>query len=135
MHSRAGGTHIHVHSHRGGNTASIHHAQATENESLPNILASTRLDSVSSLATSAASKGCGMGRMYRTPAFSSQQLFTALPCHPYSYGRYYTYVLAGDGSLRFSETGAGFFTDFFSKHAMHGGCAEKVCGAAAPFPT
>ncbi|GIL43760.1 hypothetical protein Vafri_1390 [Volvox africanus] len=40
--------------------------------------------------------------------------------------RYYTYVLMGDGSLCFSETGAKFFSDIMSKHAMHAGCAEGV---------
>ncbi|EFJ51340.1 hypothetical protein VOLCADRAFT_88069 [Volvox carteri f. nagariensis] len=40
--------------------------------------------------------------------------------------RYYTYVLMDDGSWRFSETGAAFFSDIMSKHAMHAGCAEKV---------
>jgi len=28
--------------------------------------------------------------------------------------------------MRFSETGAKFFTDFMSKHAMHANCAEEV---------
>ncbi|GIL81844.1 hypothetical protein Vretifemale_10824 [Volvox reticuliferus] len=32
----------------------------------------------------------------------------------------------GDGSLCFSETGAEFFSDMMSKHAMHAGCAEGV---------
>ncbi|GLC55638.1 hypothetical protein PLESTB_001009600 [Pleodorina starrii] len=40
--------------------------------------------------------------------------------------RYYTYVLTADGSWCFSETGAAFFADFVSKHAMHAGCAEHV---------
>lgn len=39
--------------------------------------------------------------------------------------RYFTYSLMPD-SLRCSETGAGFFTDFMSKHAMHAGGAEEV---------
>jgi len=42
--------------------------------------------------------------------------------------RYYTYVLMRDG-LRFSETGAAFFTDMFSKHAMHSSCARFVAAA------
>ena len=37
----------------------------------------------------------------------------------------HSYVLLED-SLRFSETGAAFFTDFMSKHAMHAACAERV---------
>ncbi|GFR48321.1 hypothetical protein Agub_g10204 [Astrephomene gubernaculifera] len=40
--------------------------------------------------------------------------------------RYYTYCLLEDGSMCFSETGAAFFSDFMSKHAMHAGCADKV---------
>ncbi|KXZ50285.1 hypothetical protein GPECTOR_17g924 [Gonium pectorale] len=40
--------------------------------------------------------------------------------------RYYTYAICADGSLCFSETGAAFFADFMSKHAMHAGCAENV---------
>lgn len=39
--------------------------------------------------------------------------------------RYYTYVLMED-SLRFSETGAAFFDDIMSKHAMHAAAAEQV---------
>lgn len=39
----------------------------------------------------------------------------------------YTYILsAEDDSFRFSETGAAFFVDFASKHALHSNCAEKV---------
>ncbi|KAI0309812.1 hypothetical protein OF83DRAFT_945849 [Amylostereum chailletii] len=39
----------------------------------------------------------------------------------------YTYVVAvDDGSFRFSETGAAFFVDFASKHALHANCAEAV---------
>jgi len=39
----------------------------------------------------------------------------------------YTYVIAEqDQSLRFSETGAAFFVDFASKHALHSNCAESV---------
>jgi len=39
----------------------------------------------------------------------------------------YTYVIAeGDDSLRFSETGAAFFVDFASKHALHANCAPRV---------
>jgi len=37
----------------------------------------------------------------------------------------YTYVLVDEG-MRFSETGAAFFKDFMSKHAMHASCAEEV---------
>lgn len=39
----------------------------------------------------------------------------------------YTYVIAvEDNSLRFSETGAAFFVDFASKHALHANCAQAV---------
>lgn len=39
----------------------------------------------------------------------------------------YTYVIAvDDDSFRFSETGAAFFVDFASKHALHANCAEYV---------
>lgn len=39
----------------------------------------------------------------------------------------YTYVIsANDDTLRFSETGAAFFVDFASKHALHSNCAESV---------
>jgi hypothetical protein len=39
----------------------------------------------------------------------------------------YTYVIAKeDESLRFSETGAAFFVEFASKHALHSSCAESV---------
>jgi hypothetical protein len=39
----------------------------------------------------------------------------------------YTYVIAAeDDTLRFSETGAKFFVDFASKHALHSNCAEAV---------
>lgn len=39
----------------------------------------------------------------------------------------YTYVIAKeDETLRFSETGAAFFVDFASKHALHSSCAESV---------
>ena len=39
----------------------------------------------------------------------------------------YTYVLAeGDDTFRFSETGAAFFVDFASKHALHANCATRV---------
>lgn len=39
----------------------------------------------------------------------------------------YTYVVAvEDSSFRFSETGAAFFVDFASKHALHSNCAETV---------
>lgn len=39
----------------------------------------------------------------------------------------YTYILAvEDDSFRFSETGAAFFVDFASKHALHSNCAETV---------
>ncbi|GLB35678.1 putative protein kinase C conserved region 2 (CalB) [Lyophyllum shimeji] len=39
----------------------------------------------------------------------------------------YTYVIsADDDSFRFSETGAAFFVDFASKHALHSNCAERV---------
>ncbi|KAG9318003.1 hypothetical protein JVU11DRAFT_64 [Chiua virens] len=39
----------------------------------------------------------------------------------------YTYVIStDDDSLRFSETGAAFFVDFASKHALHSNCAKTV---------
>lgn len=39
----------------------------------------------------------------------------------------YTYVIAlEDDSLRFSETGADFFADYASKHALHSNCATAV---------
>jgi hypothetical protein len=38
----------------------------------------------------------------------------------------YTYIIsAEDDSFRFSETGAAFFVDFASKHALHANCAES----------
>ncbi|KAF9445049.1 hypothetical protein P691DRAFT_806208 [Macrolepiota fuliginosa MF-IS2] len=39
----------------------------------------------------------------------------------------YTYIISSDDdSFRFSETGAAFFVDFASKHALHANCAETV---------
>ncbi|KIY48218.1 hypothetical protein FISHEDRAFT_43472, partial [Fistulina hepatica ATCC 64428] len=39
----------------------------------------------------------------------------------------YTYIIsAEDDSFRFSETGATFFVDFASKHALHANCATTV---------
>ncbi|TFK68631.1 hypothetical protein BDN72DRAFT_858264 [Pluteus cervinus] len=39
----------------------------------------------------------------------------------------YTYILSNDDdSFRFSETGAAFFVDFASKHALHSNCSEFV---------
>ncbi|KDR82162.1 hypothetical protein GALMADRAFT_58979 [Galerina marginata CBS 339.88] len=39
----------------------------------------------------------------------------------------YTYILSSeDDSFRFSETGAAFFVDFASKHALHSNCCETV---------
>ncbi|KAF8877745.1 hypothetical protein CPB84DRAFT_1838575 [Gymnopilus junonius] len=39
----------------------------------------------------------------------------------------YTYIISSDDdSFRFSETGAAFFVDFASKHALHSNCAETV---------
>ncbi|KAH7924083.1 hypothetical protein BV22DRAFT_1105697 [Leucogyrophana mollusca] len=39
----------------------------------------------------------------------------------------YTYIISSeDESFRFSETGAAFFVDFASKHALHSNCAESV---------
>ena len=39
----------------------------------------------------------------------------------------YTYIIAaGDDTFRFSETGAAFFVDFASKHALHANCAQAV---------
>jgi hypothetical protein len=37
----------------------------------------------------------------------------------------YTYII-DDDTFRFSETGAAFFVDFASKHALHSSCAEEV---------
>ena len=38
----------------------------------------------------------------------------------------YTYIIsAEDDSFRFSETGAAFFVDFASKHALHSNCSES----------
>ena len=38
----------------------------------------------------------------------------------------YTYIIsAEDDSFRFSETGAAFFVDFASKHALHANCCES----------
>jgi hypothetical protein len=39
--------------------------------------------------------------------------------------RYFTYVLLDD-VMRFSETGAAFFSDFMSKHAMHSNASVQV---------
>ncbi|KAH7911118.1 hypothetical protein BJ138DRAFT_1007282 [Hygrophoropsis aurantiaca] len=50
----------------------------------------------------------------------------------------YTYIIANeDQSFRFSETGAAFFVDFASKHALHSNCAESVrySGEFHPRPT
>ena len=39
----------------------------------------------------------------------------------------YTYIISSeDDSFRFSETGAAFFVDFASKHALHANCYETV---------
>lgn len=39
----------------------------------------------------------------------------------------YTYIISSvDDTWRFSETGAAFFVDFASKHALHANCAHKV---------
>jgi len=39
----------------------------------------------------------------------------------------YTYIIASDDDcFRFSETGAAFFVDFASKHALHSNCSETV---------
>jgi len=39
----------------------------------------------------------------------------------------YTFIISADDfSFRFSETGAAFFVDFASKHALHSNCAEAV---------
>jgi len=39
----------------------------------------------------------------------------------------YTYVIStDDDTFRFSETGAAFFVDFASKHALHANCSETV---------
>ena len=39
----------------------------------------------------------------------------------------YTYIISSeDDSFRFSETGAAFFVDFASKHALHANCFETV---------
>jgi hypothetical protein len=50
----------------------------------------------------------------------------------------YSYIIsAEDDSFRFSETGAAFFVDFASKHALHSNCAESVrySGEFHPRPT
>jgi len=50
----------------------------------------------------------------------------------------YTYVITEeDETLRFSETGAAFFVDFASKHALHANCAQRVrySGEFHPRPT
>ncbi|KZV95886.1 hypothetical protein EXIGLDRAFT_765829 [Exidia glandulosa HHB12029] len=38
----------------------------------------------------------------------------------------YTYIIGDDDMFRFSETGAAFFKDFASKHALHSGVATDV---------
>ncbi|KAH7096668.1 hypothetical protein BKA62DRAFT_644194 [Auriculariales sp. MPI-PUGE-AT-0066] len=38
----------------------------------------------------------------------------------------YTYIIGSDDRFRFSETGAAFFTDFASKHALHSCVSETV---------
>lgn len=39
----------------------------------------------------------------------------------------YTYIISSeDDSFRFSETGAAFFVDFASKHALHANCSKHV---------
>lgn len=44
----------------------------------------------------------------------------------------YTYIIsAEDDSFRFSETGAAFFVDFASKHALHANCCESEQPALA----
>lgn len=47
----------------------------------------------------------------------------------------YTYIISSeDDSFRFSETGAAFFVDFASKHALHANCCEKVRYSGEFFP-
>lgn len=61
----------------------------------------------------------GGGRLASTasPLISQQRVKPAV----------YTYVITvQDDSLRFSETGAAFFVDFASKHALHANCSETV---------
>jgi hypothetical protein len=45
----------------------------------------------------------------------------------------YTYIIE-DHTWRFSETGASFFLDFASKHALHSNCAQAVCYAGEFHP-
>ncbi|CAF4692046.1 unnamed protein product, partial [Rotaria sp. Silwood1] len=45
----------------------------------------------------------------------------------------YTYIIE-DHTWRFSETGASFFVDFASKHALHANCAETVIYAGEFHP-
>ncbi len=45
----------------------------------------------------------------------------------------YTYIIE-DRSWRFSETGASFFVDFASKHALHSNCAKTVVYAGEFHP-
>ncbi|KAI8974188.1 hypothetical protein BD414DRAFT_183714 [Trametes punicea] len=57
---------------------------------------------------------------------------TAVPASPAPFAHrvkpaVYTYIIAvEDDTFRFSETGAAFFVDFASKHALHANCAPAV---------
>lgn len=61
---------------------------------------------------------------------SQGSLPSTLPKSPFSNRikpAIYTYIIsAEDSSFRFSETGAAFFVDFASKHALHSNCATTV---------
>ena len=54
------------------------------------------------------------------------------PSHGYHNGKrpFFTYAIIEEDNkvfkMKFSETGASFFKDFFSKHAMHAGAKEEV---------
>lgn len=63
----------------------------------------------------------------RTPGFASAAPPTPSPFAHRVKPAVYTYIIAvEDDSFRFSETGAAFFVDFASKHALHANCAQAV---------
>ncbi|KAG5654022.1 hypothetical protein H0H81_008332 [Sphagnurus paluster] len=63
------------------------------------------------------SGGADLVQLLKAPAASGERVKPAV----------YTYIIsATDNSFRFSETGAAFFVDFASKHALHSNCAERV---------
>ena len=67
--------------------------------------------------------------MLPRPSLSSTNAATSAP-PPFAHRvkpAVYTYIIAvEDDSFRFSETGAAFFVDFASKHALHSNCAPAV---------